>query len=109
MNKSTEIQILREAAEKLGPNSYCGPWLLSVLGEVEQEIRADFMPSPSIARALKESEDVRNAARHEADGILRGARKVAEDIRADKVRKVNADIDKLVHALQTHKFVSSPA
>jgi hypothetical protein len=39
--KSEEIAILTEAASRLGANSYCGPWLTSILPFIEREIRSD--------------------------------------------------------------------
>ena len=48
MNKDAELKILTEAIEKLGPHSYCGPWLLSVLSEVEIEMRDDLPVTPTL-------------------------------------------------------------
>lgn len=48
MLKAQEIQILRDAIERLGNDSYCGPWLTSVLYEVESDIRSDMMPAATI-------------------------------------------------------------
>ena len=64
MTKQEEMQILRDAVTKLGTNSYLGPWLSSVLGEVEDNILNDFEPVPTVqgtmdkvARMLKEAEE----------------------------------------------------
>jgi hypothetical protein len=35
MTKQEEIQVLRDAAARLGASSYCGPWLLEVIAAVE--------------------------------------------------------------------------
>lgn len=84
--KTEEIALLRECAAKLGPNSYCGPWLLEVSYEVEREIRSDFPPSPSISRAQAECEAMLAMARDEAKALRESAR--AE---ANKQRKTGLD------------------
>jgi hypothetical protein len=47
MTKDEELAVLDAAISKLGPNSYIGPWLQSVRGEVEQSIRSDITPPVS--------------------------------------------------------------
>lgn len=46
MTKSQEIQILRETVERLGPHSYCGPWLADQIQLIEADIASDFSPLP---------------------------------------------------------------
>ena len=46
MTKSEELAILRDAAERLGPDSYCGPWLAEQLELVERDMLADLAPAP---------------------------------------------------------------
>ena len=46
MTKSQEIQILRETVERLGPQSYCGPWLAEQIQFIEADIRSDLSPVP---------------------------------------------------------------
>jgi hypothetical protein len=47
MKKTQELEILRECAEKLGPNSYCGPWLLDQLPFIERDMRSNMLPQTS--------------------------------------------------------------
>lgn len=86
MTKAEEIQILQAAAKKLGPSSYCGPWLESVIGEVENEIRCDFMPSPSIIQTARDCETMMEDGRRKAAYIVDAAAKEAEKIRQDARR-----------------------
>jgi len=44
MDKHTEIETIKATIEKLGKDSYLGPWLASVLANVEQEILSDIIP-----------------------------------------------------------------
>lgn len=56
MTKDQETQILDQAIEALGDNSYLGPWLKSVRHEVVSNIRSDLTPAPTIKRAEEECE-----------------------------------------------------
>lgn len=47
MTKSDEIAILRDTVQRLGPNSYCGPWLADQLQQIEADMRSDLSPQPS--------------------------------------------------------------
>jgi len=44
MSKTDELEILREAVAKLGPGSYCGPWLAGQIPGIEADIRGDVVP-----------------------------------------------------------------
>lgn len=80
MTKNDELTIIRATAEKLGPHSYLGPWLLQLLPELEAHMRADCRPmitvTDSIAYAAKRAE-------FEADRIIREARAEAAKAKAD--------------------------
>lgn len=78
MNKSEELAILRNTIRKLGPNSYCGPWLASVADEVEREVRGDFFPTPSIAATQQTCDEMLKFARSTAADIEAAARAKAE-------------------------------
>jgi cell division septum initiation protein DivIVA len=82
MTKSDEITILREAAEKLGSASYCGPWLRGILPGIERDIASDNPPgvqTPAeyaasvIAEAKREADEMLRKAKLEADRMLRDA------------------------------------
>ncbi len=82
MTKSEEIAFLRAVATKLGQHSYCGPWLASVADEVEQQVRGDFFPSPSIkatqatcaamvTRSTEIAQQIESDARTKGDRMIR--------------------------------------
>jgi hypothetical protein len=84
MNKSEEIQILREAIAKLGQNSYCGPWLTDQLPAIESAITSDYPPEAyafSIQGARIHCEKLIRAANEESAAIERRAKSEAEKIR----------------------------
>lgn len=43
--KAEELAAVRELADRLGPDSYLGPWLLDCLGYLAAEITADIRPT----------------------------------------------------------------
>jgi hypothetical protein len=79
MTKTEEIALIREFAEKLGPNSYFGPVLKDQLDDIEHHIRADIYPETMastreyLAKLRKEAEeqaaDIRAQAWSTAEGI----------------------------------------
>lgn len=78
MNKSEEIMLLRDLALRLGANSYCGPWLASVADEVEQQVRGDFFPTPTIAGTTRACQNMIIAAAASARQIEADARVKSE-------------------------------
>lgn len=104
MTKSQEIEILLEAAAKLGNNSYCGPWLAGIAEEVRSEIRSDFMPSPSITQTVKLCEGRIAEAKAAAETIIRAAHNTSETIRQDRARIVNGAISECLRAITAAKF-----
>lgn len=63
MTKQAELDILRDAISRLGPNSYLGPWLEDQLPWIESDMRSDIPPmssySQSRAARAEELEDNR--------------------------------------------------
>lgn len=45
MTKEQEIKILKDVAERLGDNTYCGVWLKNILPGIESSIQSDLDPS----------------------------------------------------------------
>jgi cell division septum initiation protein DivIVA len=90
MTKSQEIQILSDAADKLGSDSYCGAWLREQIPFIESDIRSDFAPgvlaSASIQDCARRCAEMRADAMRDSDKILSDARKEADQIRAQAVR-----------------------
>jgi cell division septum initiation protein DivIVA len=91
MTKDQEINILREFAAKLGPDSYFGPVLADQLDAIIREIRADMPPAlPTAAarsfaaevmeRAEDHARNVRESANREAERIVANARRQREDM-----------------------------
>lgn len=101
MRKAEEIQMLREVAKVLGPNSYCGPWLASVADEVEYEVRSDFFPTPSIAATRKECENLKADAIAEAGMIEAVAREKANKIASDADDRASRIRDRAAIALRS--------
>lgn len=106
MNKQDEIETLRKVAEKLGANSYCGPWLLDQLPQIEQDIRSDFFPQITwaesrriqeqhIANAKTQAEFLLKQAKEKADRMIADAEKHSKQIRASLIR----DMEKAIAAL----------
>jgi hypothetical protein len=78
MTKNQELAFLRATADKLGSDSYLGPWLRQILPELEAIIRSDNLPQITIADAITQAEQ---AARIAGEQIIREAEREAEQIR----------------------------
>lgn len=76
--KADEIEILREAIAKLGPLSYCGPWLACQLAEIERDLGNDFFPQVDRAAAIRDCEHLVAVARDNAREIEAAAHRVAK-------------------------------
>ena len=83
MTKNDELEIIRATAEKLGPNSYLGPWLLQLLPELESHMRADIRPMICIADAVMVA---KRAADYNAEQIIRDANAEASKAKSDAER-----------------------
>jgi len=106
MNKATEIHLLRTCAETLGPDSYCGPWLLDQIPQIEAEIRSDLLPMVSYADARRGQEQTRLAAKADCELMLAEAKAEAERIRANAERfdretraRLSREIQKILETL----------
>lgn len=106
MNKQDEIETLRKTAEKLGSNSYCGPWLLDQLPQIEQDLRSDFFPQITwsesrriqdqhLANAKTQAEFMLKQAKEKADRMIQDAEKHSMQIRA----LLRRDIEKIIASL----------
>jgi len=106
MNKETEISILSKAAADLGTNSYLGPWLKSIISELERDLRSDFIPVITLAEARQQSEYILAAARNtaethwnrvrdEADAVLERAEKDATRTRDRLIAQLLASAKEL--------------
>jgi hypothetical protein len=106
MNKQDEIETLRKTAEKLGENSYCGPWLLDQLPQIEQDIRSDFFPQITwaesrriqdqhLANAKTQAEFMLKQAKEKAERMVQDAEKHSAQIRASLIRDMEKAISNL--------------
>jgi hypothetical protein len=77
MTKKDEISILKEAASKLGAESYLGPWLRRALPSLEMDINSDFYPK-SYGEAEKEAQSIVQDAEMRACEIVKAACERAE-------------------------------
>lgn len=104
MTKSDELQVIREAISKLGPDSYLGPWLADQLPSIESALASDYPPEAyalSIREARIHCETLVNQAKKESEAILARAKadaekqreaacKFNESIRADLLRAIES-------------------
>ena len=110
MFKQEEIAILAAAADKLGPHSYCGPWLTAAIPIIERDIRSDNPPNPFTPEEraeviLREAEDVLRRAKADAAIILRQANQQKDEARqirlaaACAVAEANRALEKIIKTL----------
>jgi cell division septum initiation protein DivIVA len=105
MTKNEEIETLRECAEKLGPNSYCGDWLLDQLPYIENDMRSDFLPQTSWTETRKLEQNTLALAKEQSARILKDAEEQAERIRND-ARK-NADLIRNILKMDLQKALDT--
>ena len=68
MTKLEELAILAETVQRLGPNSYLGPWLAESLPTLRGWIESDMFPPSAESLALQAAAD-----RHQAAELLKAA------------------------------------
>ena len=85
MTKNEELYILSKAAADLGTDSYLGPWLTSIIGELERDLRSDFLPVLSLFEA-----------RYRADNALREAQVICEQRLQDAQTKADKIVQEAV-------------
>ena len=111
MTKKREIEILQEAAEKLGADSYCGPWLREQIPQVDMEIRDDILPGNSgrvygLQESYKEAARIIAEARHRAQAMLDDAHKQVLEAKKSvdqlnvRAWKLAAELDRIKNELR---------
>lgn len=100
ITKAEEIALLQRCALELGPDSYSGAWLLSVLAEVQSNLASDFVPVMTLADAARRSRDIIEASEQRAAEILDRAKADAEKIRAAGMNARNGAIHRAAAALR---------
>lgn len=76
--KDEELAILSEAIRKLGPLSYCGPWLAEQLAGIEKDLRSDFFPQMDRKGAIRDCEHLVKCAEGNAREIEAAAHRIAK-------------------------------
>ena len=79
MTKDQEIQILIEAANKLGPDSYAGTWLKEQIPFIQLDIRSDH-PVGTAAVSISEAKEMVIKAREDARKIEADTKKYCEKL-----------------------------
>jgi cell division septum initiation protein DivIVA len=105
MKKSQEIETLRETAEKLGPNSYCGDWLIDQLPYIENDMRSDFLPQTSWTETRKLEQNTLALAKKQAARIIKDAEEQAERIRKDA--RQNSDLIRNILKMDLQKAIDT--
>lgn len=100
MTKSQEIDIIQDAIKKLGEDSYIGPWLKSVVAEVEQSIRSDFFPTILPSETRKQCAEMRKEASDHCMGLKEEAKREANRITLDAEKNAKIIRDNLRSDLQ---------
>lgn len=95
MFKSQEIEILRETIAKLGPDSYCGPWLAGQLEAICSAIASDYPPE---AYALSPSDAAR-----EAQKIISEAKRERAEIISDAQNRAKADLQEAAKVIDNER------
>lgn len=90
MTKAKELEILDQTIEKLGEDSYLGPWLKQVRFEVEQMVRSDYFPTLNLTEAAKQAADMKQEADALAGNIIQQATDRAIEM-DKKVEKYHSD------------------
>lgn len=104
MTKQEELQVLRDTVTRLGPDSYCGPWLSSQLDAIESAMGADVCPSVyalSLPEAQRKSLELVTFARAEAERLIERAKKDADTLRAEARRQANSITESAASALRS--------
>jgi cell division septum initiation protein DivIVA len=80
MDKQNELAVLQKTAEELGPDSYCGPWLLSILPQIVADMLDGLPPTPTMHASRELSISILVNARYEAEQIITKAKAEAAQI-----------------------------
>lgn len=81
ISKADELRLLAELAELLGPNSYCGPWLASIIPEIKRDIESDLPPAPTIPKAREVAAEIVREADAKYDTMVKAAKAHADNLR----------------------------
>ena len=99
MTKHEELAVLDAAISKLGPDSYIGPWLLSVRHEAEHSILSDLPPPASWHAHYASQERDRKFTENRAKEIIAEAEKKAAAVAESEKRKLAGIAQHAIRAL----------
>ncbi len=102
LTKQQEIDILDAAIEKLGTDSYLGPWLKSVKAELAALVKCDIFPDAmdvSLAASRDAASKIKTAATDEAERIVNSAEEKARKIKDDAARYIDNQREYALKAL----------
>jgi cell division septum initiation protein DivIVA len=100
MTKQNEIDILRAAANQLGADSYCGPWLSQQIPAIEKEIRSDYNPTADFNATQRDCAQAKENAEAWAKDKLEAAERVAKEIIADARKEATAITSRVVSEMR---------
>lgn len=80
MNKDQELAILAEAATKLGNASCLGPWLSSIIDELQRDLRSDFIPVITLGEARYRAQRIAIEANDKAEAHYKNVQAEAATI-----------------------------
>lgn len=83
MSKAKEIEILRECVERLGRDSYCGPWLKDQIPFIEHDMRCDIFPTPTWTESRMRHDNHLALANDAAERLVKSAKEEAERIKKE--------------------------
>jgi argonaute-like protein implicated in RNA metabolism and viral defense len=103
MTKKQEIARLDSLIQSLGSDSYLGPWLKSVKGEVEQMITSDFFPDVKLSDTIQAVAKLRKDAKEDCDRMVAraqaeatGIKKEADEYRANSRFQIRRELEDLI-------------
>jgi hypothetical protein len=96
MTKLEELAALAETVQRLGPDSYLGPWLAESLPTLRGWVQSDMFPPTAEALALQaaadrqQAADILKAANAEHSAALARCEEMRRQARADGIAEVQA-------------------
>jgi multidrug resistance efflux pump len=99
MTKNQELLELKSLSAKLGPDSYIGPWLASIIPEIECDVRSDLQPMITWFEARKQAAQAINDARKEYERIIQEAQQHASRITKTAQNASHEAINNALNAL----------
>jgi len=86
MTKKQELDAWKDFAESLPIESYSKGALCSLLIELENALRSDYIPTLSLFEAGQRASDLIEGAKNTAEGIIEHAKRKAESMIEEQVK-----------------------